>query len=60
MVGNLVFHINSKFVVPNMLTKACDCEDQEHHKHKGHENHRHVGDECIHEDGTRHKIHQKS
>lgn len=40
--------------------KACDCEDSEHLKHKGHEGHRHVGNKCIHEDGTSHEIHQKS
>ena len=42
------------------MEEACNCEDQEHHKHKGHKNHRHVGDECIHEDETRHKLYQKS
>jgi hypothetical protein len=34
----------------------CDCHDEQH---KGKNvNHKHIGDECIHEDGTRHKLHQ--
>jgi len=34
----------------------CDCHDEQH---KENANHRHTGDECIHEDGTRHTLHQR-
>jgi hypothetical protein len=36
----------------------CDCHDEQH-KPEDRQKHKHVGDECIHEDGTRHKIHQR-
>lgn len=38
----------------------CNCSDEEHKKHPGHENDKHVGNECIHPDGTRHQIHTKA
>ena len=37
-------------------SSPCDCHDEQH-KEKN-LNHKHIGDECIHEDGTRHKLHQ--
>ena len=34
----------------------CVCNDEQH---KGKNiNHKHIGDECIHEDGTKRKLHQ--
>jgi hypothetical protein len=35
---------------------TCNCKDEQH-KEKN-VNHKHTDDECIHEDGTRHKLHQ--
>lgn len=37
-------------------SSPCDCHDEQH---KENANHRHTGDECIHEDGTRHTLHQR-
>lgn len=36
----------------------CDCHD-ENHGHEGGAKHKHVGDDCVHDDGSRHKIHQR-
>ena len=33
----------------------CDCHDEKHTDENRHK-HKHVEDECIHEDSTRHKI----
>lgn len=38
--------------------KPCDCHDEKHSE-KDRKKHKHVGDQCIHQDGTRHKIHSK-
>jgi len=35
----------------------CDCSD-ENHSPGVRLGHKHIGDECIHADGSRHKIHQ--
>lgn len=37
-------------------SSPCDCHDEQHKKNV---NHRHIGDECVREDGTRHKLHQR-
>jgi hypothetical protein len=41
------------------MAEPCNCNDEEHQKHPGHENDKHEGGECIHLDGTRHPIHEK-
>lgn len=38
--------------------RPCDCND-EHHSHKDRDRHKHVADECIHQDGSKHKIHSR-
>ena len=38
-------------------SNPCNCNDEQH---KGKNvNHKHTEDECLHEDGTRHKLHQR-
>jgi hypothetical protein len=37
----------------------CDCNDDEHHDHKDRNRHKHVADECMHDDGSKHKIHSR-
>jgi len=34
----------------------CDCNDENHKNSE--QNHKHVDDDCVHDDGTRHKIHR--
>jgi len=36
---------------------VCSCSPKDFTEHNR-SKHKHVGDECIHEDGTRHKIHK--
>lgn len=33
----------------------CNCNDENHKNNEGHE---HIADECIHKDGTKHKVHR--
>ena len=35
----------------------CDCND-EGHTDGSERNHKHIDDDCVHNDGTRHKIHK--
>lgn len=35
----------------------CDCNDKQH-TDESKRNHKHIDDDCVHEDGTRHKIHK--
>ncbi len=35
----------------------CDCNDEQH-TDESKRNHKHVDDDCVHDDGTRHKIHK--
>ena len=39
------------------MTEPCDCDDQ--HCSGDKSTHKHEGGECIHEDRTRHPIHEK-
>lgn len=39
--------------------EPCNCNDEEHQKHPSHENDEHVGDECVHPNGSKHTIHKK-
>ncbi len=36
----------------------CDCDDKQH-KGEAKLNHKHIDDDCVHDDGTRHKIHRR-
>ena len=42
------------------VSSECDCIDEVHND-KGQQNkHKHVNGECVHEDGSKHPIHQKA
>ena len=36
----------------------CDCDD-DNHVQEERVKHRHIEDECVHEDGSKHKIHSR-
>jgi hypothetical protein len=53
-LNNYILHVS--VMNSSSIGTPCDCQDEQH-KEKN-VNHKHIGDECIHEDGTKHKLHQ--
>lgn len=41
----------------SLKENECDCID-EGHTNEDRRKHKHIEDECIHQDGTKHKIHR--
>jgi hypothetical protein len=39
-------------------SSTCNCNDEQHKEKTV--NHKHTDNECIHEDGTRHKLHRQT
>lgn len=39
-------------------SSECNCKDELHHD-KNKNEHKHISGECVHDDGSKHPIHQK-
>jgi hypothetical protein len=41
----------------SLKENGCNCTDEQH-TNEDRQKHKHIEDECVHQDGTKHKIHK--